>query len=147
MMAAGALALSAGAYQSTTKANIDLRAAYTKTIDWLGTFTATSTNDPSFGSLQTGTYTLSSDLVTGRLVIDKPNKTVLDLGEGRTMTILGNNTGTAIGTTADGSSSTFQLRSGNIVFPYSYEGVTTYPVLGIPRGARCANVGPWTTEI
>ena len=134
MMAVGALALSAGAYQSTTKANIDLRAAYTKTIDWLGTFTATSTNDPSFGSLQTGSYTLSSDLVTGRLVIDKPNKTVLDLGEGRTMTILGNNTGTAIGTTADGSSSTFQLRSGNIVFPYSYEGVTTYPVLGIPRG-------------
>ena len=36
MMVAGALALSAGAYQSTTKANIDLRAAYTKTIDWLG---------------------------------------------------------------------------------------------------------------
>ena len=134
---AGALALSAGAYQAATKGNCDLRAAYGKAIDWLGTFTATATNDPSIGSMQTGIYTLSSDLVTGRLVIDKANKTVLDFGAGRTMTVIGaSGTSPAIGATGAGSGGTVQLKSGTILLPATYPGVTTWPYLGLPRSSQ-----------
>ena len=133
----GIFSLMTMAYQGASKADCELREAYAKSIDWNSTlgFSTTSTYDANIGALQTGRYWLSSDLVTGRLVIDQNKKPVFDLGEGRTMTIIGQGGNLAIGTTVNGSGSTFQLKSGSIVFPYSYEGVTTtYPILGIPRG-------------
>ena len=136
---AGGLLLSAQAYQDAKRANCDLRAAYDRSIDWLDTFTKTSTNDPSFGAMQTGTYTLASDLVSGRLVIDRASNTVLGLGEGRTMTLIGQ-TGTspAIGSTGAGSGGTVQLKSGTILLPATYPGVTTYPYLGLPRASQAS---------
>ncbi len=134
---AGGLLLSAQAYQDAKRANCDLRAAYDKSIDWLDTFTKTSTNDPSFGAMQTGTYTLASDLVSGRLVIDRASNTVLDLGEGRTMTLIGQpDTWLAIGSTGPGSRGTVQLKSGTILLPAAYPGVTTGPYLGLPRSSE-----------
>ena len=92
MMAAGALALSAGAFQRTSKANCDFRAAFSKSIDWDGAlqFGTSDTYDANLGGLRTGYYTLSSDLVTGRIVMDAGvQTTVFDLGEDHTMTLIG----------------------------------------------------------
>lgn len=140
MAAVGALALSAGAFQRTSKANCDFREAFSKSIDWDGTlqFDSSSTYDANLGGLRTGYYTLSSDLVTGRIVMDNGVKTtVFDLGEGRTMTVIGQSGNSpALGSTGAGSGGTVQLKSGTILFPATYPGVTTWPYLGLPRTSQ-----------
>ena len=137
MVTVGSLMLSAGAFQRPTKANCDFRAAFSKPIDWDGTlqFGNNNTYDPNLGGLRTGYYTLSSDLVTGRIVIDNGiQTTVFDLGEGRTMTLIGQSgTSPALGATGAGSGGTVQLKSGTILLPATYTSVTTYPYLGLPR--------------
>ena len=137
---AGGLMLSVSAFQRPTKANCDFRAAFSKPIDWDGTlqFGNNNTYDPNLGGLRTGYYTLSSDLVTGRIVIDNGiQTTVFDLGEGRTMTLIGQSgTSPALGATGAGSGGTVQLKSGTILLPTSYPGVTTYPYLGLPRASQ-----------
>ena len=137
---AGGLMLSAGAFQRPTKANCDFRAAFSKSIDWDGTlqFGTSGTYDANLGGLRTGYYTLSSDLVTGRIVIDNGiQTTVFDLGEGRTMTLIGQGaTSPALGATGAGSGGTVQLKSGTILLPATYTGVTTYPYLGLPRASQ-----------
>ncbi len=144
MMAAGALALSAGAYQSTSKANCDFRDAFTKSIDWDDTLqfgTSSSTYDANLGGLRTGYYTLSSNLVTGRLVIDSRANptTVFDLGEGHTMTLIGLSSSHALAATGPGSGGTVQLKSGTILLPATYSGVTTYPYLSLPRASQASD--------
>ena len=144
MMAAGALALSAGAYQSTNKANCDFRDAFTKSIDWDDTLqfgTSSSTYDANLGGLRTGYYTLSSNLVTGRLVIDSRANptTVFDLGEGHTMTLIGLSSSHALAATGPGSGGTVQLKSGTILLPATYSGVTTYPYLSLPRASQASD--------
>lgn len=123
---AGGLMLSAGAFQRPTKANCDFRAAFSKSIDWDGTlqFGISSSYDPNLGGLRTGYYTLSSDLVTGRIVMDNSaSSTVFDLGEGRTMTLIGQSgTSPALQSTGPGSRGTVQLKSGTILLPASYPG-------------------------
>ena len=135
---AGGLMLSAGAFQRTSKANCDFREAFSKSIDWDGTlqFNSSSTYDANLGGLSTGYYTLSSDLVTGRIVMDNGVKTtVFDLGEGRTMTLIGVSSSHAIAATGPGSGGTVQLKSGTILLPATYTGVTTYPYLSLPRSS------------
>ena len=144
MMVVGALALSAGAYQSTSKANCDFRDAFTKSIDWDDTLqfgTSSSTYDANLGGLRTGYYTLSSDLVTGRLVIDSRANptTVFDLGEGHTMTLIGLSSSHALAATGPGSGGTVQLKSGTILLPATYSGVTTYPYLSLPRASQASD--------
>ena len=143
MMAAGALALSASAFQRPTKANCDFRAAFSKSIDWDGTlqFGTSNSYDANLGGLRTGYYTLSSDLVTGRIVIDNGiQTTVFDLGEGRTMTLIGQGGNSpALGATGAGSGGTVQLKSGTILLPATYTGVTTYPYLGLPRASQATD--------
>ena len=132
------LMLSAGAFQRTGKANCDFRAAFSKSIDWDGTlqFDTSNTYDANIGGLSTGYYTLSSDLVTGRIVMDNGVKTtVFDLGEGRTMTLIGVNSSHAIAATGPGSGGTVRLKSGTILLPATYIGVTTYPYLSLPRSS------------
>ena len=119
---AGICSFTAEAYQKATKANCDFREAFSKSIDWDDTlqFNTSSAYDANLGFLQAGTYTLSSDLVTGRLVMDNAaKKTVFDLGEGHTMTILGMSSSHAIAATGSGSGETIQLKSGTIVLPFS----------------------------
>ncbi|MBQ6338921.1 MAG: hypothetical protein IJI36_07245 [Kiritimatiellae bacterium] len=137
---AGGLMLSAGAFQRPNKANCDFRAAFSRSIDWDGTlqFGTSGTYDANLGGLRTGYYTLSSDLVTGRIVIDNGiQTTVFDLGEGRTMTLIGQGPNSpALGATGEGSGGTVQLKSGTILLPATYTGVTTYPYLGLPRASQ-----------
>ena len=139
---AGGLMLSAGAFQRTSKANCDFREAFSKSIDWDGTlqFNSSSTYDANLGGLSTGYYTLSSDLVTGRIVMDNGVKTtVFDLGEGRTMTLIGVSSSHAIAATGPGSGGTVQLKSGTILLPATYTGVTTYPYLSLPRSSAATD--------
>ena len=92
MATVGSLMLSAGAFQRPSKANCDFREAFSNTIDWDDTlqFDTSSTYDANLGGLRTGYYTLSSDLVTGRIVMDAGvQTTVFDLGEDHTMTLIG----------------------------------------------------------
>ena len=92
MVTIGSLMLSAGAFQRPTKANCDFREAFSKSIDWDDSlqFNTSSTYDANLGGLRTGYYTLSSDLVTGRIVMDAGvQTTVFDLGEDHTMTLIG----------------------------------------------------------
>ena len=137
---AGGLMLSAGAFQRPTKANCDFRAAFSKPIDWDDAlrFTTSDTYDTNLGGLRTGFYTLSTDLVTGRIVMDNSaSSTVFDLGEGRTMTLIGQSgTSPALQSTGPGSRGTVQLKSGTILLPDTYPGVTTYPYLGLPRSSE-----------
>ena len=158
MMAVGALALSAGAFQRTSKANCDFRDAFKKTIDWDDTlkFDTSSTYDANLGGLSTGYYTLSSDLVTGRIVMDNGiQTTVFDLGEDHTMTLIGQSSSHALAATGAGSGGTVQLKSGTILLPATYSGVTTYPYLSLPRASQSSDsyghdltfiVGGGTTE-
>ena len=140
LAAVGGLLLSVSAFQRTSKANCDFREAFSKSIDWDGTlqFNSSSTYDANLGGLSTGYYTLSSDLVTGRIVMDNGAKTtVFDLGEGRTMTLIGQSgTSPALQSTGPGSRGTVQLKSGTILLPDTYPGVTTYPYLGLPRSSE-----------
>ena len=140
IMAAGALALSAGAFQRPGKANCDFREAFSKSIDWDDSLqlNTSSTYDANLGGLRTGYYTLSSDLVTGRIVMDNGiQTTVFDLGEGHTMTLIGQNGNSpALGATGQGSGGSVQLKSGTILLPATYPGVTTWPYLGLPRSSQ-----------
>ena len=64
------------------------------------------------------------------------NTTVFDLGEGRTMTLIVLTSSHALAATGGGSGGTVQLKSGTLLLPATYPGVTTYPYLTLPRTAN-----------
>ena len=158
LAAVGGLLLSVSAFQRPSKVNCDFRAAFSKSIDWDDTlqFTVGTAYDTNLGGLMTGVYTLSTDLVTGRIVMDNGVKTtVFDLGEGHTMTVIGTSSSHALAATGAGSGGTVQLKSGTILLPKTYSGVTTYPYLSLPRSSQTSDsyghdmtfiVGGGTTE-
>lgn len=138
-----ALPILALAYQSASLSNCDLRAAYSKSIDWDASskFSVTSTYDANIASLQAGTYTLASDLLTGRLFIDgsSPRNTVFDLGTS-TLSLLGYKRDKLHPLNFSSSGSTFQLLSGTIHLLETHESLPAngwymgpYPVLALPR--------------
>lgn len=133
----------AAGYQSANSSNCDLRDAYSKSIDWLASskFDATSTYDGNIASLQAGTYTLSSNLITGRLFIDgsTPRNTVFDFGTS-TLSLLGYKRSPLHALNFSSSGSTFRLASGTILLPETHPDLPAngwymgpYPVLALPR--------------
>lgn len=96
--------------------------------------------DSNCGALRASTYYLSTDLTIARLCLDQKNiASILDLGDDRTLTVLGAGMSASIGTTQDASGSSVRHQSGTIYFPASYGDVypgktlSTTPRLGIPR--------------
>lgn len=154
LLCAGVLCMSAAGYQGakTDSAGGEIRSAYSKAIDWDSTlkFEVADGYDSNLGGLRTGTYFLNSDIVVGRYVIDVTGgvRPVLELGEGRTLTILGKNTKKyydelhALSATGSGSGSVTQLKSGTILLPATYDTADTaaFGVLAIPRGPTGGNV-------
>ena len=141
LLAVCAAEFSLNAYQTTMRANCELRAAYDKSIDWNATLqfaTTDSSYDANLGGMLGGRYWLDSDLVTGRLFIDRktPSDVELDLGDGRTMTILGYSSIPAINYNSSGSVVT--LKSGRILLPASYPG-TQNPVYSAFMAPRANN--------
>ena len=117
------IGLSALAYQGANDVgDCELRAAFSKAIDWNETDqdVYTSTYDPHLGGLFSNTYHLDSDLVAVRLFIDRRNgyQSILDLGEGRTLTLLGY--GSISGLNLGASDDTLWLKSGTIRLPATY---------------------------
>ena len=130
LLAVCAAEFSAVAYQAANDVgNCELRAAYTKSIDWDATlqFELTGSYDPHLGGLFSNTYTLNSDLVAARLFIDRGGgyNPVLDLGDGRTFTLLGYNGVPALNLGGNGTGSTLQLKSGTLLLPATFAQTTS----------------------
>lgn len=138
------IAAAAPAYQGSYQSNCDLRDAYKKSVDFDTSvkFDSTGTHDANLGVSLSGSYTLSSDLLTGRIFIDDPKvlDVVYDLGASRTLTVLGYRNGAVPAMNFSSSGSSFRLASGTIILPTEHEALSStgwyqgpYPVLAAPR--------------
>ena len=144
LLAVCAAEFPAVAYQAANNVgNCELRAAYSKSIDWDATlqFELTSSYDPHLGGLYSNTYTLNSDLVAARLFFDRSgrNNPVLDLGDDRTFTLLGYSGVPALNLGKNAIGGTLQLKSGTLLLPATFAQTTSNicPNVMWPRAADC----------